>query len=438
MDYTVNLKFKVDKKEVDKIGKDISKGVDLSGTGGSSTPSKQAKKKDESGLSKLGTFMTGMLKIVGPILGIAGILVLIADILSPIAAILTTMLTVVLYPFLKILLAFLKPAAISLMKFFGAKKSDMSAIQTGLKESVSDTGLGTMTGDFLSGLGTKYEELSKKSTLLADVFAFLAGLVTPLVFAWDLLKSVIYAVVKAFVWIWTFAVEVGKNIGAWLSQAGAFIVEAVTTAFEWAKNIGMKIWTEILQPAFNWFLGVGLKIYTDILKPAFEWFLDVGQKIYDDILKPAFDWFMGVGQKIYDDILKPAWDWFIGIGQKIWDDILKPAWDWFKDIGTKIWNIIKSPFDWLAGKIRTLWSLFSKPKDTDSTKGSHAWGATIPADGKYMLHAGETVLPAGSARNTSGPGNVTVNINIAGNADKMTVDYMITQLKKELGRAVNI
>ena len=416
MDYTVNLKFKVDKTEVDKIGKKISEGVDLKsdGKGGSKKDAKQA----ESSLGKLGSFMTGMLRIVGPILGIAGILVLISALLEPITAILSTMLTVILYPLLKILLAFLKPAAIVLMKFFGKKTEEK--VNAGA-QTVSNAITGANGGDLLAPMTNYINNMSNafKEGKIAwgVILAILSPLAAVLEIVIWLLRSVVEAV-KAIIWVFQMLWEGGKAIGAWLVEAGAWLYTALSNAFAWV-------------------LGIGEKIWTDILEPAWSWFKDIGTTIYDNILKPAFDWFVDIGVKIYDNILKPAFQWFADIGVKIWDGILKPAWDWFKDIGTKIWDIVKSPFVWLADKIKGIWSWFTGGSKSD-TSGTHAFGATIPADGKYILHSGETVIPANSARNKSSNNNITINLNVNGSMDKSNIDYIISELKRQIGRSVNI
>jgi phage-related protein len=194
------------------------------------------------------------------------------------------------------------------------------------------------------------------------------------------------------------------------------------------------IW-DILKAGWSLFATIGVWIWENILKPAFGFLADVGMWIWDEILKPAWDWFTGVGEKIWTDILQPAWDWFTGIGEKIWTDILKPAWEWFSGIGEKIWELIKSGFTALKDKLSnfSLGSFFGGGgSDSGDGGGARAFGGTIPQDGLYRMHAGETVSRGNSVGATTNNMSPTININVSGGVDRKTINEISRQMRLEL------
>ena len=112
-----------------------------------------------------------------------------------------------------------------------------------------------------------------------------------------------------------------------------------------------KVWAEI---GFIAMQEAGKFIWENIILPAWEFLSDVGVWLWERVILPAWMFMLKIPVMIWAKILLPAWLWFKDIGIKIWEKILKPAWEWFKNVGIKIWNILKSPFDWLADRVRAV------------------------------------------------------------------------------------
>jgi len=60
---------------------------------------------------------------------------------------------------------------------------------------------------------------------------------------------------------------------------------------------------------------------------------------------------------IWEQIVYPAFSFLSNVGIWLWKQIIEPSWLFLKNVGHWVWNLIKSPWEYLAGKIRGLWSL---------------------------------------------------------------------------------
>lgn len=143
---------------------------------------------------------------------------------------------------------------------------------------------------------------------------------------------------------------------------------------------------------------------------------------------------------------------FLGIGEWLFNNMIKPGFEFFVNIGVNIWEIIKSPFEWLAKKIKTIWDLFkgigvgggSQKKSIFGSLGSlfgFAQGGTVPgAMGSPQLavvHGGEEIIPAGRSGRS-----IVININnpmVRDNGDLKRLANEVSQVlqRKMSGRILN-
>ena len=268
---------------------------------------------------------------------------------------------------------------------------------------------------------------------------------------WDGIVAALQPILQFGVWLWDTlikpAFEFLKDVGLWIWDT------IIKPAFMFLVNAGLWIWDTIIKPAFNFLIDAGLWIWEQIIMPAFMFLINVGLWIWEQIIRPSFMYLAGVGLWLWEQIILPAWMFLKDVGSWIWDQILKPAWEFLLDIGTWIWEIVKSPFQWLADKIRTIWGWFtgSSSKDSGSSSsrdgtyngdkvqvkdpntgkwkqaGSKAFGGTIGETGLYMLHAGESISRGNTTTVNKSP---TIIINVQGGSTD-------NDLVNKIARAVN-
>ena len=112
-----------------------------------------------------------------------------------------------------------------------------------------------------------------------------------------------------------------------------------------------KVWAEI---GFIAMQNAGEFIWENIILPAWNFLSNVGVWLWEQIIKPAWSFMLKVPKMIWETILLPSWLFLKDVGRWIWEKILRPAWEFLKNIGIWIWDILKSPFDWLADRVRAV------------------------------------------------------------------------------------
>ena len=160
----------------------------------------------------------------------------------------------------------------------------------------------------------------------------------------------------------------------------------------------------------------------------------IGQSMFN-LGKGAFDLGGKIGQWLYDKVILP-------VANFISSAILK-AFDWVSGIGEKIWDILKSPFQFVADKIKGLFEvapkiaadvITSSPGATGLLKiigklfGGKQLGGPISEEGIYYLHKGERVS---SATERGGSSNVS-NISFAINNPQIRSDQDIKELVRQI------
>ena len=183
------------------------------------------------------------------------------------------------------------------------------------------------------------------------------------------------------------------------------------------------IWENILKPvweglvkAFEIFKEFGIWLWENIFLPGFNNVLEFGLWIWN-LFAEGFNIVLGFGMRIWEEIIQPAWFYLIDVGFRIWNEIIQPAWLYLKDVGKWVWNVIKSPWEWLAGKIRSIWSMIKSavsnmiPKflrGGDSKKDDFI---SRPGQNPVSFNPSDTIIGVKDISKLGGGGSIVVNIN---------------------------
>lgn len=217
---------------------------------------------------------------------------------------------------------------------------------------------------------------------------------------WTTLKNIFIGILKGFAWFIAQVIIVGQKVA-----------KGIANAFNFIKEIFIK-GRDLLSEGFLWLQKMLFTIWENYIKPPFEFLLDVGKWIWENCIKPPFEFLSDVGK------------W-------IWNQILKPAWEWFKDIGTKIWNILKSPFDWLANKIKSI-NIFRKNRKNKDTSVDDA---IIKPNGDIIrTHPKDYIFATKTPEKMGGGGQVTVNINNPSVRNDSDIKKIAEQVSKVMER----
>ena len=206
------------------------------------------------------------------------------------------------------------------------------------------------------------------------------------------------------------------------------IGQGLKTAWSLISNAGQWLWENVIKPGFSFLGNIGETIWNDFLKPGFGFLADVGSWIWGEIIQPAFNFLINVGSWIWEQIIQPAFNFLSNVGETIWTDILKPAFEWLSDVGTKIWEILKSPFNWLANKIRNL-KIFgggSTSVQDAIIKPSGEIIKTSPNDYIFTTKTPEKMMSGGT-------NNITLNMNASVRNDS-DIKKIATEVSKLIER----
>lgn len=128
---------------------------------------------------------------------------------------------------------------------------------------------------------------------------------------------------------------------------------------------------------------------------------------------------IAVGYVVY--LVIKYWDKVKGFFVRFWAGLkegFKIMWDWIVDKAKWVWKKMTSIFE---GTIFGDFMAFG-----GKILGSFQSGGTIPQTGPYMLHKGETVIPAGGGT-MNAPTSITVNANVSS-------DYDVRRLADQLSK----
>ncbi len=216
------------------------------------------------------------------------------------------------------------------------------------------------------------------------------------------------------------------------------------------KKVGAvveKVWMGFLDFIHSVIFGLvdSFKIIASALGKAWDAIRDAGKWIWD-MFVTGFKVFLGIGEWLWNTMVD-GFQVFLNIGQWLFDNLIKPGFDFFVNIGVMIWELIKSPFEWLAGKIRDIWDFFKGfgvgggSKSKFGVAGNilgFAQGGIVPgakgAPQLAVVHGGEEVIPVGGSR------GITININnpvVRNDSDiKRLAQEVSMVMQRKLGRRV--
>ena len=190
------------------------------------------------------------------------------------------------------------------------------------------------------------------------------------------------------------------------------VVKLVVLAFKWAfdalKNVGKWIWNQII-------------------KPAFMFLIDAGEALWNQIIKPAWEFMSDVVSWLWTDVIEPAWGVMRSITGWLWNQVIKPAWNVMKDVGAWIWKILKSPFEWLAKKIRWI-----ADKLNIGGGGSDLDDGVITPSGQIIRTNPADYLIATKNPASLGGGSVVVNVNYPSVRSDSDIKTLVRQIEDNI------
>lgn len=170
-------------------------------------------------------------------------------------------------------------------------------------------------------------------------------------------------------------------------------------------------------------------ITSNILNPAAEFFKTSIEASYYALFIAPWVILKDVGLWIWNQIIRPSWNFLKDVGKWIWNWIIYPSFNFLKDIGVWIWNIIKSPFEWLAEKIRSIIEFFGG----GSSKSKNVKDAIITPSGVVNTDPNDYIIATKNPQSLGkGGGSPTFNVTI--NNPSVRNDEDIKKLVREIQR----
>ncbi len=187
-----------------------------------------------------------------------------------------------------------------------------------------------------------------------------------------------------------------------IQTTGESILDIPITVANWALMIGAAIGDFLFQ------LGKG----------AFDLGVRIGNWLYDKVIIPAanfiFNSIIDAGNWVSDTI-KTSLNYLKDVGMWIWEQILLPAWNFLKDVGAWVWDLIKSPWEWLAGKIRSIWDWIKDAVSNMLPKFLGGGGRrddfiSRPGQAPVSFNPSDTIIGVKDISRLGG-GSIIININ---------------------------
>ncbi len=215
------------------------------------------------------------------------------------------------------------------------------------------------------------------------------------------LAGIIYGIIKDYIAVWT-AIIGGIITGVTDIWAGIQIIGGAIIGFwNWmvggvgavlaeVRNALMGVWNVITTLATWWF---------DIFWDAFSIFIDIAKDIWS--------------------VITTLWNWFNGVIGAIW-----------KDIGAGI-DIIKSILNTIASALSSVGKAVNPENWGKALVGMFQTGGTVPQTGLALVHAGETIIPAGGG---GGGAGATINVTVTGNtiSNQMDLNNLANQVAQQI------
>jgi len=253
--------------------------------------------------------------------------------------------------------------------------------------------------------------LSGSTQMVIGVFVLLGAIVGTIIFLAGMLALGVGSMILAF----------GSLFGAITAVLGFAVLGGIVLAL---IAIGVEILAmggpinflkNVLKGLYNLWIFIWERIKL-VVHNAWQWiYLNVWVPIRPFVQKYIFDPI----KSVFDFIVNTVWKPIEGVFRKWVIDPIKTAWDWLVEH-------IKSTWEWIS-------SLLSKIKSVVGKVGGKILGggqtgiSYVPHTGPYMLHAGETVTPAGSTFNSS----PTVNVYAS---PGMNVDELVRKVSEVITR----
>ena len=229
-----------------------------------------------------------------------------------------------------------------------------------------------------------------------------------------------------------------------VDEEGGEILTRVQEAFEEFKEkfapVAGKI-GDFIFGAFKVMGGLGNKIFNLVV----EVFLELGGlgNFLFELVVSFFKVLGTIGKVIFDKMIL-AWQFLFGIGKWLFDNIIRPGWEFMLGVGKLIWGIIKAPWIWLAGKIRSIVELFKFGRGSGGSTQSVGDAVISPSGNVITTNPRDFLIattdPSSLASGTSISFAPTIHINGGINSD-MDVKKIAQQIAdmglEELSRRTN-
>ena len=298
------------------------------------------------------------------------------------------------------------------------------------------------TGTLGKGIGKAVGYLS----LIAIVVEGLSFMLKPIM---SLLKVILMLLFMPLIPLLKPVIKGLAGVAKWIAPIMRKIAVGVERIVKAIGEGATWIWENLLKPIW------------DGLVKAFEIFRDIGKRIWEEIIRPGFDFLSDVGKWIWEEIIRPGFSFLLNAGIWIWEQIIKPGFDFWKDIGEKLWNFIKGLFvgtisvgekvwemfkGFFRGTINvatTVWNWFrglfgGKRRSYSVTRGGSA-GDFISRPGQPLqkFSPQDTIIGVKDPSKIIGGGSITININNPVVRQERDIKSLANEISKILQRKMS-
>ena len=261
--------------------------------------------------------------------------------------------------------------------------------------------------------------------LLKPILKLMAGLIKVLLPVMNYLRAGIEKLVE---WLGTGLEWVWDNL---LKP----IWEGIVTFGFWLGSVGKWIWENILKPAFMFLAPVGKFLFNLIIN-SFKVLWNIGKFLFN-LIVGYFKILWNIGKFIFNLVVS-YFKFLYKVGEWIWIKIIKPAFSYLNKVGEWIWNIIKTPFQWLANKIKSIGNWFRRGSTrTSGMMGLNVGDAILRPNGQVIqTNPRDTLIATKSPETLLGSGmtyapTININASISSDLDIREIAEKIAEYSKE-------
>jgi phage-related protein len=386
------LKFELVFEGMNKLKRDLESVMSGGGVKGSSKPSKEIQNISKNAAHTKKTSKTSSF-VLGGILGLVAGLLRPAEAILGIIKVFFSLVNNFVSTLLPFIFAILKPVMLFMFVVLGKVLEFLKDPLKGLKNAGDAVGIDTdKVAEEIKKLADVAVNKAKDFGTMSENFAsslFNTSILDSVKGLWDGIKDLWAGLVEFFTGLFSGDVETVKK--SLLNMLGGI-----------GKIVGSII--EILVSGLLSLIVIVANMLATLAHALFELLFEGIAWVWEQI-KVA---------------LSASWELLKTFGQWLWDgivEILDTSLDVLKDIGQWIWDTITGFFSFSGGS---------------GTTTSVNDAIITPRGDIVKTHPDDFIIATKNPQSLGGSSSNNITINISGNADKSTVDKLITQLRREL------